>query len=120
MSSRLKIIEYGSKEIILIDFSGASFQETVNLINETRNYIRSLNFNSALTLTDVTNLNYYSELVPLLKELTLGDKPYVKAAAVVGLSGFRKVVFNAIVAFSNRIFKTFSTREQALDWLLSR
>jgi hypothetical protein len=52
-----------------------------------------------------------------MKEFTKHNKPYVKASAVVGISGIKKIIFHAVMLFSGRKIHACDTLEQAKDWL---
>jgi hypothetical protein len=71
-----------------------------------------------LTLTIVDRGKFTAELVEQLKELTKGNSPYVRKAAVVGVTGMYKIVISAITIFSKREFKLFDTKEAAVRYLL--
>ena len=55
-----------------------------------------------------------------MKDLTTHNKPYVKASAVVGVDGLKKVVFNAVQTVSGRHLSSFETADQAKAWLVSQ
>jgi len=57
-----------------------------------------------------------NEVISKLKELTKGNEPYVRKAAVVGMSRLYKVVLMAML--SNREFHIFDTTEEAKDFLV--
>ena len=80
--------------------------------------VRKRPLNSVLTLTIVEKGKFNSELVDYLKDLTKGNTPYVRKAAVVGIAGLYKVVISAISIFSKRDFKLFETKEEAVRYLL--
>jgi hypothetical protein len=42
----------------------------------------------------------------------------VKAAAVVGITGLKKIIFGAVMAFSKRNLASFDNVEQAKRWLV--
>jgi hypothetical protein len=46
------------------------------------------------------------------------DRPYVKRAAFVGAQSLPKVFYEALKTFSQREFRKFKTREEAMDWLV--
>jgi hypothetical protein len=73
---------------------------------------------SALTLNDVTGTYFDQESVRLLKETVVANDPYVKRGAVIGISGLQSLIYSAVQAFSRRKIPTFSTKEEALDWLV--
>ncbi|MGC4120101.1 MAG: hypothetical protein QM765_37075 [Myxococcales bacterium] len=45
------------------------------------------------------------------------NAPYVKAGAVVGVTGLKKIVLNTLNLMTSRGFRAFDAREKALDWL---
>jgi hypothetical protein len=51
----------------------------------------------------------------------LHNKPYVLAAAVVGItSPLMKLAYNFVMAVSKRNVPIFDTREQAMEWLIGQ
>ena len=53
-----------------------------------------------------------------MKQFSAHNKPYVKAAAVVGITGLKKIIFGAVMAFSRRNLESFEDMEQAKRWLV--
>jgi hypothetical protein len=45
--------------------------------------------------------------------------PDVKAAAIVGVEGVKKIILNAVMLFSKRKFHTFDNIESAKNWLVA-
>lgn len=109
--------EYG-KEIYVLNFSYDRIEEAIPLIQECARQIRQRPPESVLTLTIVDKGKFTAELVEKLKELTKGNRPYVRKAAVVGVSGMYKIVITAISIFSKREFKLCDTKEEAVRYLL--
>jgi hypothetical protein len=52
-----------------------------------------------------------------LKEFTRHNKPYVIAAAVVGITGLKQIIYNAVLKFSGRNLVAFDSVDRAKDWL---
>ena len=75
---------------------------------------------SLRTLTDVTDALFNDVVSEAMKKFTLDNKPYVMASAIVGVTGFRKVLFSATLIFSKRKIQTFDNLESAMDWLASQ
>ena len=46
------------------------------------------------------------------------DRPYVKRAAFVGALNLPRVFYEALKTFSQREFRKFKAREEAMDWLV--
>jgi hypothetical protein len=109
--------EYG-KEIFVLNFAYDHIREAVPLIEECAEQVRKRPQNSVLTLTIVEKGKFNTELVEYLKELTKGNTPYVRKAAVVGIEGLYKVVISAISIFSKRDFKLFDNKGDAIEYLL--
>ena len=114
---RLKHIFHNGRQILFLDFSGCDAQDFPPLIKEAEKLIREEPPNSVLTLTDVTDAKYNLEVTEALKKFTKGNKPYVKAGAVVGLDALKKIIYNSIMHFSGRNLLAFDDIEKAKDWL---
>lgn len=109
--------EYG-EEIYVLNFAHDDTAEVMTLIEECARQVRQRPMRSVLTLTLVSRGPFNNEVVESLKELTAGNSPYVRKAAVVGIHGLYKVVMNAVSRFSQRDFMLCETKEQALHYLL--
>lgn len=109
--------DYG-REIFVLNFAYDNISEAIPLIEECAHQVRSRPQNSVLTLTIVEKGKFNTELVEHLKELTKGNTPFVRKAAVVGIEGLYKVVISAISIFSKRDFKLFDSKEEAIRYLL--
>jgi len=73
---------------------------------------------SALTLTDVTATPYDDSLIATVRETVALNAPYVKAGAVVGVTGLKKMVLNTMNLMTSRDLRAFGSREEALAWLV--
>ncbi len=118
-TERVKFIQHQQKEILLLDFSNSKTDEVLRIIEEAKLVIRTKPENSLLTLTDVTNARFNEKVGEGMKQFTLHNKPYVKAGAVVGITGLKRIIFNAVIAFSKRKLETFDDREEAKHWLIN-
>lgn len=116
-TERVRFIKHQEKEILFLDFSNTKTDEVLRIIEDAKRVVCTKPKNSLLTLTDVTNARFSEEVGNSMKQLTAFNKPYVKAAAVVGVTGLKKVIFGAIMAFSKRNIASFDDPEQAKCWL---
>ena len=114
---RARFIDHCGKRIFLLDCTAASVDEIHDLIEECARQVRVQPPQSVLTLTVAGGGKFAPETIQKLKELTRGNKPYVKASAVVGITGLYKVVISAVSLFSERRFHLFDTVEEAKDFL---
>lgn len=114
---RLEFFTYQGKQMLLIDFSHLQATEVLALITEAKQVVAQQPQQSLLTLTDVTQIGFNKEVIAALQEYALHNKPYVKAAAIVGITELLKNVEESIQKASARQLKNFATREEAQAWL---
>jgi len=106
------------KEIYMLNFEYDKPEEALPIIDECARQVRQRSEKSVLTLTVVSRGAFNPEVVNKLKELTKGNVPYVRKAAVVGVTGLYKVVMMAVSIFSKRDFRLFDSKEDAISYLL--
>ncbi len=114
---RVKFIKHEEKDILFLDFSNTRTDEVLKIIEDAKQVISTKPMNSLLTLTDVTNARFNDEVGDGMKRFSAHNKPYVKAAAVVGITGLKKIIFGAVMAFSKRNIESFDNVEEAKRWL---
>ncbi len=117
---RVQFIEHKGKKMLHLDFSECKVAELDATIEEAKQVISGQPSDSLLVLTDVTDTEMSRETSRLIKDFTAHNKPYVTASAVVGVSGLKKVIYDAVIRFSGRHIATFATVEQAKEWLADR
>lgn len=110
-------IQHRGVTICWIDFAGLQPAEVLRVIEKARGLIGSQPPDSVRTLTDLTGAHYNDEVSRALKEYTAHNRPYVRAAAVVGVQGLMKILYRAVVLFSGRNLVLFDSLDQAKDWL---
>ncbi len=120
IEEKVKFIEYKGKKILFIDMANLMENEVLEVINYTKNIIRSQPEKSLLTLTDVTHARYNAKVVAEMNEYVKGNKPYVKAAAILGINPIKRIIFNKIMEFSERQLLAFENEEKAKEWLISQ
>lgn len=74
---------------------------------------------SLLVLTDVRDTVLSSEVMDFAKESSARVRKYIRREAIIGMSGIRQILLDAVSRFSGRRFATFDTIEAAKDWLVS-
>lgn len=114
---RAQFVEHKSKQIFKMDCRDATLEEMNAVIEECIARVRTQPEKSVLTLTIAGGSSFSGETISKLKELARDNTPYVKAGAIVGVTGLYKVVFNAVSIFSKRRFHLFDTVEEAMDFL---
>lgn len=111
------MINYKGKEILYLDFSGCNKDEIFQIIKLAEKIIRVQPKKSLLTLTNVFGARYDKEIIRELKEFANNNKPFVKAGAVVGIEGLKKVAYDAVIKFTGRNLPAFDDTKKAKDWL---
>ena len=115
---RIRFVEHRGKKILLEDFSGMQpGREYVAALEEARRIIHSQPESSVLAMFDATNGMFDQDVINRMNEFAKSNKPYIKASALVGITGLRKIALSAVSRLSGRDFKVFDTREEAMDWL---
>ncbi len=115
---RIGYVQHKGRRILIEDFSGLRpGRELEATLEEAKTIVQSRPPKSAVVLVDVTGMRFDKDTLDMMKELAASNEPYVKASTLVGVGGLLQVGLLAVSRFSERNFKTFSAREEALDWL---
>jgi hypothetical protein len=118
---RIKIISHLGKKILFSDFSYLQTKEEIaEIIREMKAYIKAQAPKSVYTLTSIEEMHFNNDIKDLFTEFTKSNKPYVRAGAVLGVSGLKLFIFNGIMKISGRDIKCFSSIEQAKSWLVGQ
>jgi hypothetical protein len=117
---RIRFIEHRGKTILHLDLTQAKPDDILRLIDRAKPVIAAQPPQSVRTLTDVTDLKFNTTASEALKAFVAHNKPFVKAAAVVGVTGLKQIIYNAVVKFSGRNLVAFDTSSQAKDWLATQ
>jgi hypothetical protein len=118
--ARVRFIEHKGRQVLLADYSApVSEEEGLAAIAECMRIAALQPPRSLLLVTDVTGATFNTRLVQALKEVAAHNGPYVRRAAVVGVSGLQKVIYQAVLRFSKRDIPAFATRQEALDWVVA-
>jgi hypothetical protein len=113
----VKFIAYKGCPILQIDFEGCQPPELLERIRYARSVIAGQPLDSVRTLTLVKNARFNNQVSGAMKAYTAHNKPYVRIAAVVGLSGLQDIVYNVIVKVTGRKIATFPYVEEAKNFL---
>jgi hypothetical protein len=111
---------FQGKQIFFIDFRDAQPAQTLATSADAQAKIAKCPPSSVLTLTDITNAVVDDHVTDAMKSLAKANKPFVKAAAVVGVTGLRKVIFNMIILFTRRQMSLFDNHDAAKKWLAAQ
>ncbi|MGA8310562.1 MAG: hypothetical protein WB755_11075 [Terriglobales bacterium] len=115
---RVRFITHQRKHILLTDLTNCAAEEVIELLTEVQRIVTAQPRKSVLTLGDFTGAEFSRAAVTRMKEVAVFDRPYVKRAAFVGAESLPEVFYEALKTFSQREFRKFKTREEAMDWLV--
>lgn len=115
----VQFIMHGGKRILRVDFAHKQLEDLPRIMQQVREVVSSQPPGSVYTLTDVTGTSFNTEITEAMKRLVADNKPYVAAAAVVGVTGLKQVILNAITRFTGRRLYAFDDAGAAKDWLAS-
>jgi hypothetical protein len=116
---RVRFVTHRGKQILLADLTNCSAEETIEQLAEVRRVVTAQPRNSVLTLGDFAGAQFNRAAVTRMKEVAVFDRPYVKWSALVGTESLPKVFYEALKTFSQRKFRSFTAREDAMDWLVT-
>jgi len=104
-----------------MDFSNLNNpSEIQSIIKESIRYIRLQSPASVLTLTNIQGMHFNTEIKELFNDFIKGNKPYVKAGAVIGISGMQQILYNGLMKVTGREIKAFTSAEEAKNWLTGK
>jgi hypothetical protein len=107
-------------QIFHFNFRGAAPADAIKAITDGQKQVAACTPGSVLTLTDVTDAVVDAEVTQAIRDLAKANRPYVKAAAVVGVTGLKKMIFNMVMMFSKRQMSLFDDPALAKAWLKAR
>lgn len=118
--TRAKFVKYRDKMILNFDFSGLNHDDAKQVCDYVKGLICRMPKGSVLTLVNVTDVKYDSAFKELSNELAEHNKPYVLAGAVIGVEGWKKLIFWATTKLTGRNnLKAFDDIEEAKEWLVN-
>ncbi len=118
---RVAFITHKGASIVKVDLSrSATVEENLVVLEEARKVIGAKPPGSVLLLTDVTQAFFNAKGISALKDWSNFNTPYVKASAVLGITGIYRIIYEAVQKLVGREIVCFDTEEQALAWLASR
>jgi hypothetical protein len=118
LDERLQFIKHKGHAVFSIDFSHCTAKEMLLLIEMVRAHVSRHAPGSMLTLADFTGAQIDKNVATRMKEVLTLDRPYVKRSAWVGTESLPHIFYEHFKSFSQRDFPTFTTREEAMQWLV--
>jgi hypothetical protein len=117
-AGRVRFIEHAGRRVLFINYSHCDVAMLKAVAEEGHRAIAQEEPDSVLTLNDVTGTTFDKESVAVLQEKVAANARYVRRAAVVGISGLQRLIYEGVQAFSRRRIPNFESRQEALSWLV--
>jgi hypothetical protein len=116
---QVKFINHNGTRILRIEFpDGAEKHTILEIIAEIKKNVESQPKNSVFTLTTIGSFTYDTEITRAFDDYIKFNKPYVKAGAVVGITGLKKALYNSLMLLSKRKVRVCNTEEEAINYLV--
>jgi hypothetical protein len=119
MEERIRYITHRGQRVLLADATNCTIAEMVAFGRLVPTYLANEPPGSVLLLADFTGSKFDKTAFETLKQAAVYDRPHLKRSAWVGLEGMPKVYYENLKSFSQRDLPVFTTREEALDWLVA-
>ena len=116
-------LNHKGKNILCLDIADLKTQDKPEFrihIESAKKKIQLQPQKSMLVITNVTNIRFDSEMATSIREYAAHNTPYVKASALVGVSGLQKIIVQAVKKFTGRDFYLADTMEEAKEWLVKQ
>jgi hypothetical protein len=119
VNERINFVLHHGARLLIFDLSGCGSSEVLELIKKAGRVIQAEPENSVLLATLTVNTHFSREVMSELRTYVDNNRPYVRASAVVGVSGLQEIVINALKAEAGREIAVFDDLEKAKDWLVT-
>ncbi len=107
------------RNVVLVDYTNLKAEELIAEADRIHKEARAhLSGTKAKVLVDVRGTMMNAEAVQALKDSTRSDRAMVERTAIVGITGIKRILADAIARFSGTNTKYFDTKEEALEWLI--
>lgn len=118
--NRAKFMKHRDKMILTFFFSDLCIDDARQVCEYVKGVVSRMPKGTVLTLVDVTNVKYDQAFSELSGDLARHNKPYVLAGGVIGVTGWRKLLFRTTIKLAGRDnLKLFDDAEEAKDWLVN-
>jgi methyl-accepting chemotaxis protein len=117
---RIRFIRHLNEKILYVDFSNGTVEDMHKVIAQSAHVIQNQPARSLLLLTNVEHQAFNPASAMEMQRYAQGNEPFVFAAAVVGLDGLKKILYETIRKASGQDMMAFSKIEEAKKWLVER
>ena len=120
MSERVTWVPHAGKQLVQIDFTGCTPGTFAPIIAGAQRVITGAPQGTVLALTLLTEVRFDTSTVLEMERFVKVVQPHLKANALVGITGMKKVVFNGVKPLYRVPFELFDAAPAAKAWLVAR
>lgn len=108
--------------MLLIDLSDFSRPvDSLPHIAAARTLVGEQPHKSVCCIVDISGSPYNVEVVDALNDLASHNRPFVVASAIIGVTGFKRLIMESAMKLSGRTnLKAVPSREAAFEWLAAQ
>jgi hypothetical protein len=118
--SKVTIVPHLTKRIVRIDFTGCGPGKFAPIIEEAVRVISAEGADTVLALTIFENVRFDPGTVLEMERFVSRVQPFLKADALVGITGLKKVVFTGLKPLFRKPVELFDAEDAAKAWLVAR
>lgn len=117
---KVNSITHAGKTLVHIDFRGCVPGTFAPVVREAEGVLTAMPKGSAVVLTNVEDVRFDPATVAEMQRFVSNVTPYLKANALVGVTGMKAVVFNGIKPFYKVPVQLCPTEDAAKAWLAAQ
>lgn len=114
-------VEWNGRRVLHFNIAGCpDVDQSIRTGEKAKALILAEPLKSVLLLTDVTDTYFESKATEYMKAFSSAVTPHVKASAMVGVTGLKKVIVTGLALATGRTIKAFDKFDEAKAWLLAQ
>lgn len=120
--SKVEFIQHGGRRLLHFDLSGAkdNAEECFEVIQQLGELVHKEPENSVLAVVDIRDAFLTPKLTGTIKDNASKNRRHIKAAAIIGATGMKKIIMQTVAIIVNKNIKIFDDFEEAKDWLIQQ
>ncbi len=113
-------IEYKGKKILYQDFANLFFNTKAIKaeLEQVESIVLAEPEGTVLVISDFTNTEITSELMPILNEASQATKSHVHKTAVIGVAGVKRTLGDLLSRLTGQSLMYFTNEAEAKEWLV--
>jgi len=112
-------IDHKGKRILYIKYQGLTPEQMIEQVRSAAKTIVASKSKEVLSLSDVSECFIDKQFLEVAKEQGAISLSFTKKAAVVGVTGVKKILLNSVNLVAKKPRKAFDNVKDAKDWLVA-